>query len=41
LVQSADQIANKYNVCCCSSRSLTASIFQFFNTLLQMILFSN
>ena len=41
LVQSADQIDNKYNVCYYSSRSWTASVFPFFNTLLQSILFSN
>jgi len=41
LMQSADQIANKYNACCCSSRSWTTFIFQSFNTLLQSILFSN
>jgi len=40
-LQSADQTANKYNACCCSSRSWTASIFPSFNTLLQSILFSN
>jgi len=41
LVESADQIANKYNACYCSSRSWTTSIFPSFNTLLQSILFSN
>jgi len=30
-----------YNTCCCSSRSSTASVFPFFNTLLQLILFSS
>jgi len=37
LLQSADQIANKYNTCCCLSRSWTAYIFLSFNTLLQSI----
>ena len=32
LVQSADQIANKYNACCCWSRSWTASVFPSFST---------
>jgi len=32
LVQSADQIANKYNACCCSSKLWMASIFPSFNT---------
>jgi len=41
LVESADQIANKYNACCCSSRLSTASIFPLFNILLQLILLSN
>ena len=35
------KIANKYNACCCSSKSRTPSIFPFFNTLLQLILFSS
>jgi len=37
LVQSADQIANKYNACCCSSRSWLASIFPSFNTIIAVI----
>ena len=42
LVQSADQIVNKYNASCCSMRSwMMASIFPSFNILLQLILFSN
>jgi len=41
LVQFADQIANKYNVCCYSSRSWTTYLPRFSNTLLQSVLFSN
>jgi len=41
LLQSAHQIDNKYNACCCSRRLWTASIFLSFIALLQLILFSN
>jgi len=41
LVQSADQIANKYNACCCSSRSWTASCLPVCQYIAPVTLFSN